>query len=138
MRERAFLQLLWPAFSGLDADDRRLFVGGAADLLNELRSADFEGYRSLLDVLERRAALLEVLAGALEPERTFVRVGPELAHPGLRDVALVGASYGVANRTLGAVSLLGPLRMDYATAIQSVRAAANELSRFAESYYADN
>ncbi len=37
------------------------------------------------------------------------------------------------NRTLGAVSLLGPLRMDYATAIQSVRAAADELSRFAES-----
>jgi len=138
IRERAFLQLLWPAFSGLDTDDRRIFVGGAADLLNELRSADFEGYRSLLDVFERRAALLEVLAGALEPERTFVRVGPELAHPGLRDVALVGASYGVVNRTLGAVSLLGPLRMDYATAIQSVRAAASELSRFAESYYAEN
>jgi heat-inducible transcriptional repressor len=138
VRERAFLQLMWPAFSGLDADDRRLYVGGAADLLNELRSADFAGYRSLLDVFERRAALLEVLAGALEPDRTFVRVGPELAHPGLQEVALVGASYGVVNRTLGAVSLLGPLRMDYATAIQSVRAAASELSRFAEAYYAEN
>ena len=136
--ERAFLQLLWPAFTGLAADDRRLFVGGAADLLNELRLEDFEGYRSLLDVLERRAALLELLAGALDPERPFVRVGPELAYPGLRDVALVGAAYGVVNRTLGAVSLLGPLRMDYATAIQSVRAAAQELSRFAEAYYADN
>jgi heat-inducible transcriptional repressor len=137
-REKAFLQLLWPAFTGLDADDRRLFVGGAADLLNELRPTDFEGYRSLLDVLERRAALLELVAGALDTDRPFVRVGPELAHPGLRDVALVGASYGVVNRTLGAVTLLGPLRMDYATAIQSVRAAATELSRFAEAYYADN
>jgi hypothetical protein len=28
--------------------------------------------------------------------------------------------------------------MDYATAIQSVRAAASELSRFAEAYYTDN
>jgi heat-inducible transcriptional repressor len=137
-REKAFLQLLWPAFTGLDADDRRLFVGGAADLLNELRPTDFEGYRSLLDVLERRAALLELVAGGLDTDRPFVRVGPELAHSGLRDVALVGASYGVVNRTLGAVSLLGPLRMDYATAIQSVRAAATELSRFAEAYYADN
>jgi heat-inducible transcriptional repressor len=136
--ERAFLHLLWPAFTGLAADDRRLFVGGAAELLNELRLEDFEGYRSLLDVLDRRAALLELLAGALEPERPFVRVGPELAYSGLQDVALVGAAYGVVNRTLGAVSLLGPLRMDYATAIQSVRAAASELSRFAEAYYADN
>jgi heat-inducible transcriptional repressor len=137
-RESAFLDLLWPAFTGLAADDRRLFVGGAAELLNELRLEDFEGYRSLLDVLERRAALLELLAGAVEPGRPFVRVGPELAYPGLHDVALVGAAYGVVNRTLGAVSLLGPLRMDYATAIQSVRAAASELSRFAEAYYTDN
>ena len=124
MREQAFLSCLWPAFTGLDADDRRLFVGGAAELLNELRPTDFEGYRSLIDVLERARALLELVAGALDSRRPFVRVGHELAHPGLRDVALVGASYGVVNQTLGAVSLLGPLRMDYATAIRAVRAAA--------------
>ena len=33
------------------------------------------------------------------------------------------------------VSLLGPLRMDYATAIASVREAADELSRFFENVY---
>ena len=50
----------------------------------------------------------------------------------------MGASYGLANRTLGAVSLIGPLRMDYEKAIRSVRAAAHELSRFVESVYEDN
>ncbi len=89
-------------------------------------------------MLERRVALLDLLAGVFQPGRPVVRVGPELDHPGLEDVSLVGAAYGVANRTLGAVSLLGPLRMDYATAIQSVRAAATELSRFVESYYDEN
>jgi heat-inducible transcriptional repressor len=39
---------------------------------------------------------------------------------------------------LGAVSLVGPLRMDYEKAIRSVRAAAHELSRFVESVYEDN
>ena len=38
----------------------------------------------------------------------------------------------LANRVLGAVSLLGPVRMDYAKAIRSVRGAAHELSRFIE------
>ena len=48
------------------------------------------------------------------------------------------ASYGLTNRTLGAVTLLGPVRMDYDKAIRSVRAAAAELSRFVEDVYEDN
>jgi heat-inducible transcriptional repressor len=50
----------------------------------------------------------------------------------------VGASYGLAHRTLGTVTLLGPVRMDYDKAIRSVRAAAHELSRFVEEIYDDN
>jgi heat-inducible transcriptional repressor len=48
---------------------------------------------------------------------------------------LVGATYGLTNRTLGTVSLLGPLRMDYEKALRTVRAAAHELSRFVEEVY---
>ena len=50
----------------------------------------------------------------------------------------MGATYGIAHRTLGSVSLLGPLRMDYEKAIRSVRAAAHELSRFVEAVYEEN
>ncbi len=56
----------------------------------------------------------------------------------MHDLALVGAAYGIANRTLGAVSLIGPSRMDYDKAIRTVRSAASELSRFAEVMYGDN
>jgi heat-inducible transcriptional repressor len=57
---------------------------------------------------------------------------------GKRRLALVGASYGLANRSLGSVSLLGPVRMDYEHALQSVRAAASELSRFSEDLFGSN
>ena len=67
-----------------------------------------------------------------------MRLGLELSHPGLREASLVGATYGLAHRRLGAVSLLGPLRMDYETAIRSVRVASYELSRFVEEIYAEN
>ena len=48
---------------------------------------------------------------------------------------MVGANYGLGYRNLGAVGVIGPLRMDYATAIASVREAAGELSRFFETVY---
>jgi heat-inducible transcriptional repressor len=72
-----------------------------------------------------------------EPHSPFVRVGQDLDHPALREIALVGACYGLVHRALGAVSLIGPVRMDYEKALGAVRSAASELSRFAESVYGE-
>ena len=137
-REAAFLATLRPAFTDLADEAQNLYVGGAASLLESARGDELEAYQRLLEVLEQRAALLGVVSHAVDPRRPFVRVGVELEHPGLLRLSLVGAAYGLANRTLGAVGLLGPVRMDYEKAIRSVRGAASELSRFVEAIYEDN
>jgi heat-inducible transcriptional repressor len=137
--ERQFLAALRPAFTELIAEEeQRLFIGGAAGMLDDLRSDELTRFRGLLELLERRRALLDILAEALDPRRPFVRLGGELAHPALAELALVGSAYGIASRTLGAVTLLGPVRMDYEKAIRSVRAAASELSRFSEGVFGEN
>jgi heat-inducible transcriptional repressor len=137
--ERDFIERLRPAFTELVAlEEQRLFVGGAAGLLDDVRDGEVAAYRGLLELLERRRALLDVLAEALDPRRPFVRVGGEIANPALHELALVGAAYGLSNRTLGAVSLVGPVRMDYEKAIRSVRAAASELSRFSEELFGES
>jgi heat-inducible transcriptional repressor len=137
-RERGFLAAIRPAFVELVSAEQRLYVGGAADLLGEVRSEELEAYRNLFELVEKRAALLDVLGPpAGESQRPFVRVGRELEHPALREIALVGAAYGLVHRALGAVSLVGPVRMDYEKALGAVRSAASELSRFAESVYSD-
>src|SRR6478672_2825671 len=84
VRERAFLGAIRPAFTDLVNAEQRLFVGGAADLLGEVRSEELEAYRNLFELVEKRAALLEVLGSPIERERAFVRVGQELEHPALR------------------------------------------------------
>ena len=137
-RESAFLATLRPTFTELLGEGQSLYVGGTAGLLESARGDELEAYQRLLELLEKRAALLGVLGQALDPRRPFVRVGVELDHPDLQRLSLVGAAYGVANRTLGAVSLLGPVRMDYEKALRSVRGAASELSRFVEEIYEGN
>jgi heat-inducible transcriptional repressor len=137
-RERAFLAEVRPAFTDvLEAGEQALFVGGTAGLLDEFRAEDLDGYRRLLEVLEQRAALLGLVRASLGSKRPFVRVGSELDDPDLARVSLVGAPYGLQHRNLGTVSLLGPLRMDYVKALDAVRAAAHELSRFVEKVYED-
>lgn len=137
-RERDFLGRLRTAFVDAVSDDGpQLYVGGAAGLLGDARGAELEACQHLLDVLERRAAVLELLSDALDHRRTVVRVGPEVDGGQLHDVSYVGATYGLARRSLGSVALLGPLRMDYDKAIRAVRAAAFELSRVASDVYDD-
>jgi heat-inducible transcriptional repressor len=78
-----------------------------------------------------------VLGEPTDLRRPFVRLGHELDHPALQQIALVGACYGLVHRALGAVSLVGPVRMDYEKALGAVRSAAIELSRFVESVYGE-
>jgi heat-inducible transcriptional repressor len=135
--ERRFLETLSPAFTELEetAEDT-LYVGGAQRLLSEDRLQELSQIGDLMQVLERRVALLTLLQDALEdPRSVYLRIGEENQTPELRSVSVVAANYGLPARNLGAVSVLGPVRMDYPQAIAAVRQAAHELSRFVAELY---
>ena len=76
-----------------------------------------------------------MLRSALNEPTVYLRIGTENKEPELRSASVVAANYGFGHRTLGAVSVIGPVRMDYRHAIRSVRAAARALSAFVEEVY---
>jgi heat-inducible transcriptional repressor len=134
--ERAFIAQLAPAFTELaETAENTLYVDGAARLLSEHRFQDVSQLNELLDALERRVSLLGVLSQALDERDIYVRIGGENEMPALRSLSLVAANYGLPQRNLGTVSVIGPTRMDYARAIMTVREAALQLSRFVEDIY---
>jgi heat-inducible transcriptional repressor len=136
--ERGFIAEIAGAFTNLEesAEDT-LYVDGAARLLSESHAADLPQADELMRALERRVNLLRTLRSALDERSVFVWIGAENPQPELRHVSVVGANYGLGYRNLGAVGVLGPVRMDYGTAIASVREAAGELSRVFEAVYED-
>ena len=134
--ERRFLETLAPAFSDLvETSEQTLYMDGATRLLSSDRFADLSEVNDLLRMLERRVTLLSVLRSALGESAVFLRIGRENTEPELQSASLVAANYGLAHRTFGTVSVIGPVRMDYAQAIHSVRSAAQTLSRFVEEIY---
>jgi heat-inducible transcriptional repressor len=134
--EHSFLERLAPAFTELvETAENTLYVDGAARLLAEHRFQDVSQLNALLEMLERRVSLLSILSTALAERDLYVRIGGENAAPALRSLSLVAANYGLPQRNLGTVSVIGPTRMDYGTAIVAVREAAGLLSRFVEDVY---
>jgi heat-inducible transcriptional repressor len=134
--EQAFLDRIAPAFTELaETAEHTLYVDGAARLLSENRFQDLSQINELMSMLERRVLLLDLLRSALSERDVLVRIGTENELPALHSLALVAAGYGLPARKLGTVSLIGPVRMDYAGAIRTVREAALQLSRFIEEVY---
>jgi heat-inducible transcriptional repressor len=137
--ELAFLERFAMAFGELASEgEDSLFVEGTARLFEVGQIEDASQVNELIGLLERRVALLRVLRAALSEPGIYVRIGHENELPAMHSLALVATGYGLARRKLGTVSLIGPVRMDYAGAIAAIREAAHQLSRFVEDTYAEN
>jgi heat-inducible transcriptional repressor len=137
--ELAFLERLVPAFGDLSSEvGDALYVEGTARLFSAGQIEDTTQVNDLMSLLEHRVALLRVLRAALADPGVYVRIGHENEIPAMQSLGMVASSYGMAQRRLGAVSVIGPVRMDYAGAIVTVREAAHELSRFVEDAYAES
>jgi heat-inducible transcriptional repressor len=134
--ESDFLDALAPVFTELEeASQETLYVEGTSRLLRGERFSDVSELNTLMDMLERRVTLLGVLRTALVQRDVLVRIGAENDIPALQSLVLVAAAYGLPQRRLGAVSVIGPVRMDYGRAIRSVREAASQLSTFIADVY---
>lgn len=135
-RECAFLAVLSPAFTELhEALEETLYFDGTARLMAAGHPAEISHLNEIVAMLERRRSVLEILRAALPTRDVYVRIGAENETPALHGFALVAAAYGLPRQSLGTVSVIGPVRMDYATAIRAVRVAARQLSRFVEDVY---
>ena len=137
--ERRFLEALAPAFTELEET-------AASDALRRRRRAAVRRAAGSHDVTQLNdadgAARAPGDAARRAPRRARPRATSTCASarrttlPALRGLAVVAAGLRPArSRTLGTVSVIGPVRMDYGRAIGSVRAAAGELSRFVEDVY---
>jgi heat-inducible transcriptional repressor len=134
--EADFVATLGSTFAEFIAEDGgQLYLEGASRLLSDAHLPDLPRADELMTALERRADVLQMLRSSLDERSVFFWIGAENPRPELRSVSVIGANYGLGHRNLGAVGVVGPLRMDYATAIASVRLAARELSRYFETVY---
>ncbi len=136
-REAGFLKALAPAFERLVDEhyQEELFVGGTSRLLVESQLKDISSLRDLLSLLEERFLLLRVMRAVLGTGAVVVRIGSEHEATALQPFSVVAASYGLPQRRLGTVSLVGPTRMDYEKAIATVRETAQSLSELVGERY---
>jgi heat-inducible transcriptional repressor len=121
------MRLASSTFSGLDEEDRNLFVEGAASLLDD-QELGLGTMQSLLLMIEEKQRLVRLLNEYIDGPGLTVVIGAEHPDPSLRLFSLVASTYEDAAGT-GTIGVIGPTRMRYSRAIALVEGAAHAVSR---------
>ena len=126
----------------LEEDAGRLeepYLSGLRHLLHQPEFQESLRMRALVEVLEDRAFLKEVLArlagegaptGVASPTRTFrAAIGEEAETEELQECSVVVSRYGSSSAISGLVAVIGPTRMDYRRSIGAVRLISSLMGR---------
>jgi len=103
--------------------EEKVVLAGRSNLARS--NQDLSGsIHPILEALEEQVVLLRLLSGTDSSVR--VQIGDEQSEKSLRSTSLVTVGYA----SIGALGILGPTRMDYASSITAVNAVANYVGRF--------
>lgn len=107
-----------------------LIVRGQGNLLDEAALTDLERVRMLLDDLENKQAIAELLDSAREAESTRIFIGSENRLFALSGSSVIASPYrDREGRVIGVVGVIGPTRLNYARVVPMVDFTAQALSR---------
>lgn len=105
-------------------------VSGQANLVDPAATGDkvrLDRMRDLLRALEDRALLVQLLDRTKTADGIQVFLGAETAHSALADSSVVAVPYGADERPIGAIAVIGPMRMNYGKVMSVVDFTADLL-----------
>lgn len=107
-----------------------LIVRGQAKLLDDSALSDIERVRSLIDDLENKQSVAQLLDSAREAEATRIFIGSENRLFALSGSSVVAAPYrDREGKVVGVLGVIGPTRLNYARVVPMVDFTARSLGK---------
>ena len=107
-----------------------LIVRGQANLLDEEALGDIERVRSLLDDLENKKSVADLLESAREADATRIFIGSENRLFSLSGSSVIASPYrDREGRVVGVLGVIGPTRLNYARVVPMVDLTARSLGK---------
>jgi len=100
---------------------REIYRDGLMDILRQPEFVAVDRMQQLLEVLEQRTMLEDLLQSLAPAHGVQVVIGSEGGREELNDYSLVMARYGIEGEASGVVGVIGPMRMQYSRAVSAVR-----------------
>jgi heat-inducible transcriptional repressor len=111
-------------------DERRVFLGGTTNILNQPEFENIEKIKALLSLFEQRSLLATLLSRPIAGvEGVVIKIGSENVLEEVQECSLVMATYCMGKDIIGTIGVLGPTRMEYPRAVAAVQHIVDSLAR---------
>ncbi len=107
-----------------------LYVGGASNIVNQPEFADFNKLRDIFKAFEEKSKIVKILNECLIDREMNISIGSENTVPDLHEISFVTSTYKKESQVMGALGVVGPVRMPYPKIMSLVKYTAKTLSRF--------
>ncbi len=114
---------------------RELYRDGLIDILKQPEFAVVDKMQQLLQVLEQRSLLEEMMLNLAPSEGVQIIIGREGGHAEMNEYSMVLARYGIEGEASGVIGVFGPLRMPYPRAVSAVRYVSTLLDDLMQRFY---
>ena len=114
-------------------DGSDIMIEGAVRAFDYPENESIEDLKGFWSVIQDRVRLQRLMTEALRHELN-VKIGDENGDIELKNLSVVTAPYKVHERALGAVGVIGPMRMDYARVMASLALVSQNLSKVMSLY----
>lgn len=114
------------------------FLDGLHFMLGQPEFAHGQQMLGLMELVEHHKLVRTIVPGELEGHRAQVIIGKENKAEAFHNYSVVIKRYGIGEKVVGTVGVVGPTRMDYSHAISTVSYLASVLSQLMTGLYGED
>ncbi len=109
-------------------DETRLFLGNRSYILRQPEFKEIEKLNYFFDFIEEEENLIKIMRKPIFEKQIDIVIGSELGQEVMEDCSLITRQYLLKGKLRGAISVLGPTRMNYSKSVSVLDFIADQLS----------
>lgn len=109
-------------------DETRLFLGNRSYILKQPEFKEIEKLNYFFDFIEEEENLIKIMRKSILENQIDIIIGSELGQDVMEDCSVITRQYLLKGKLRGAISVLGPTRMNYSKSVSVLDFIAEQLS----------
>ena len=125
------LESIWKLFENcfnFTEDEAKIFLGNRSYISRQPEFKEIEKLNYLFDFIEEEKNLVKIINKSILKKQIDIIIGSELGQELMENCSVITRQYLIKGKMRGAISVLGPTRMDYFKSVSILDFIADQLS----------